>query len=641
MVVLYEWLKEYCGSETPEVQKLEELFTFHAFEIEGATPVGDQTLIDVKVLPDRASDCLSHRGIARELATLIGTPLTCDPLTKPITCTPILDTLTLTIADANVCRRFSAARIEGVTVTESPQWLQERLHALGQRSINNVVDATNYVMLAIGQPLHAYDVAKLIEHDGGLHLGVRMAEEGEEITTLTGDTYTLTPRIPLIVDMHTNTPLSIAGIKGGKHAEIGATTTSLIIEAANFDPQTTRRASQALRLQTDASKRFENNIVPELTMYGIQEVVTLILQIAGGTVVGYADTFPSPHSNPLVRVTTTQINTLLGMTLSDDVIENIFTRLGFSFVSNNEGWDVSAPFERTDIRIPADVIAEVGRVHGYKHVALVVPETVPLTEYNPRFYYSERIRQALKETGLSEVITSSFRKSDVVCLQNALATDKGCLRSSLRQNVREALDRNIPNVDILRLRDIMLFEIGTVFTKKETEKGIQEHTALAVGVRTKQTGPCPKDDVRLTEIISALEQTVGFSLNAHIEQGVAECNLSEVVATLPTPQTYVAVSERLERMFEPFSLYPFISRDIALWVPEGVTSGSVHALIQEKGSTLLLHATLFDEFHKDGKISYAFRLVFQSNERTLTDEEVGNIMRTITSTLLEKGYTVR
>lgn len=641
MLVLHDWLKDYCGEWVPDVTTIEELFTFHAFEVEETNVVGEHSVIDVKVLPDRASDSLSHRGIARELSTLTGKPLAHDPCINPVELSPKVENIKVTITDPSQCRRFAGAYMTGITIGESPAWLKSRLSALGQRSINNVVDATNYVMLSLGQPLHAYDAKKLSHSNGEWHFQVRMAREGEEITTLTNDIYALPKTVQLIVDGGTDTPAGIAGIKGGKLAEVDAQTTDIIIEAANFDPQVTRKASQVIKLQTDASKRFENSISPELVSYALTDIVSLIQDIAGGACKGYFDAYPAPITNTSVTVTLAHIHGLLGVHLADAVIEEILNRLGFLHSRTEHGWEVVAPFERMDIVIEEDVIAEIGRVYGYEHVESVVPEKVSLIEYNAKHYYSEKIRVALVERGFSEVITSSFRKKDAIELQNALASDKGCLRSSLVLNIREVLERNMPNIDLLGLNALRVFEIGTVFAKNAEENDVVEHVSLALGVRTKQQGHTPKDDVALGEVVGALEEVLGTPLNGTIKEGVFECNLSEVISTLNEPDLYDAYTPLRDMLFVPYSAYPFISRDIALWVPESVSQDEIEKIIKEHGGELLIRCGLFDEFKKDGKISYAFRLVFQSYERTLTDDEVGKVMEIIVAEAQNKGFVVR
>ncbi len=641
MKVSYDWLKDYVGADMPKLEELDQLFTFHAFEVDGIENVDGMDVIDVKVLPDRSSDCLSHRGVAHELAALVGRPLAHDPFKEQVSLTPVTPKITVKIENSDNCRRFGAAHMSGITIKESPEWLQKRLRALGQRSINNVVDATNYVMLALGQPLHAYDASKFPHENGVWQFGVRNARDEEAIVTLSKDTVILKSNVQLIVDASTDTPVGIAGIKGGAHAEIDTHTTSIILEAANFNPQVTRRGTQTIRLQTDASKRFENNISPELVPYALTACVALISDIAGGKCEGYIDEYPHRTQNNEVIVTKTHIEALLGMTLTHDGISDILTRLSFTFTQDGDTWTVRAPFERTDVQLPEDVIAEVGRVYGYNHVAAVVPETVPLQELNTRHYYSEIIRDALIELGFSEVITSSFRKKDTIELQNALASDKGCLRSSLIENIREVLDKNMPNIDLLSIPSVRVFEIGTVFTRTEAGNDVREHMALTIGVRTKQQGYTPKDDVFLTEAEQKLSAALQMTFTGVKEQGVWEYNLSELLTSLPMPTTYGPYAKSPDVTFVPYSSFPFIARDIALWVPEGTDSASIRESLTLEGGTLLTKTTLFDEFTKDGRTSFAFRLIFQSFERTLTDAHINDVMERIYTVLRGKGFEIR
>ena len=642
MKVLHSWLKEYVGDAMPAPSEVERLLTFHAFEIDEVTEEGAETVIDVKVLPDRAGDSLSHRGIAHELAVHLGTSLAHDPFRSVPVLPQKIETITAHIDPETGCRRYMAARVSGVRITESPAWLKGRLEALGQRSINNVVDATNYVMLSLGQPLHAYDATKIENGNGVVALSVSLAHEGESIETLSRETRTLHTSIPVIRDASSGVALGIAGVKGGLYAEITTGTTTLILEAANFDPERTRKAAQTLKLPTDAAKRFENNLSPQVAPYALSELIRIVLELAGGTCDGYVDVYKESEQNPEVRVTARDINARLGLSLSPQIMKDIISRLGFSIrEEGEEAWVVQAPFERRDIRIPEDVTEEIGRVHGYEHVAAVVPTPSPLSEINPYHYYGERIRATLIDAGFSEVVTSSFRKRDEVELQNALASDKGFLRSTLRNNLIESLDRNMPNADLLGILQVQIFEIGTVFHKTEDGSDVTEHMSLALAVRTKQQGFSPKDDARLLEVQTLLETALGAPLAATIEKGVLECDFSELLTKLPAPSAYEPYTAQTSTLFKPYSLYPFISRDIALWVPETTTEDDVRSFIESNGGALLFSIRLFDTFTKEGRVSYAFRLIFQSLERTLTDSEVGEVMERITQSLVAQEFEVR
>jgi len=639
MKVVHDWLKDYLGDAAPTPEAVEELLTFHSFEIDAMEAVGTDTVIDVKILPNRGADCLSHRGIAREIAALIDKPLAHDPLAS-VPEMPVTERLKITINDTHACRHFDLALIEGVSVKESPEWLKRRLVALGQRSINNVVDATNYVMLSLGQPTHVYAAEKFKQEGDVWHFAVRMAKTGEKIVTLGGQESELDETIQVITNAADGALAGIAGVKGGAYAELDANTTTLILEAGNFDPAITRKAAQKLRLQTDASKRFENGVSTKVVPYALAELVRLILEIAGGELIGYAHQRPVDIDNQAVVVSLAKINSVLGLTLTAFEVEDICRRLGFVVENTGEGsWNVTAPLERTDIVIEEDVIEEVGRLHGYEKVASVLPISVPLTEYNSRHYYSELIRATLVGLGFSEVITSSFRKKDEIQLQNALASDKSYLRSKLIANVTEALDKNAGFVDLLGTTDTRIFEIGTVFNK--SAEGIGEHVSLCLGARLKPSGYSGKEDKVLQETLTALSAKLNIPLDAHIEKGVAELNLTALLTALPAVTAYQTVPSSPETVYRPFSMYPSVSRDIALWVSEGTTASEIEAVLNEHAGELRVRTTLFDEFTKDGRTSFAFRLVFQSFAKTLTDEEVNGQMTNIYAAVAARGWEVR
>lgn len=638
MKISYNWISDYLGKNIPPPEKVEELLTFHAFEIEGLEQLDNDTVIDVDVLPNRSSDCLSHRGIARELATLLDTKLQNDPLTKEFSLSST-DTVSVEVNDPAACRRFSLAIVEGLTIGESPDWLKERLVAIGQRPINNVVDATNYVMFALGQPLHAYDASKFSQTDGQWQFGVRMAKAGEKVTTLTGEEYELTDRVQVITNAGNNTLAGIAGVKGGAYAAVDQNTTSILLEAANFDPAITRQASQTLKLQTDASKRFENEPVPELTLPALQAVVELVCQIAGGHCKGYVDTYPTKRIQPEVAVSTARVNALLSLSLTKDDMRALLERLGADVSDQADGFLVTAPLERTDLVIEEDYVEEIGRIHGYTHIAAVIPEAVPLSEINVRHYYSERIRNKLVELGFSEVITSSFRKKDEVKLQNALASDKGYLRSNLTNNMHEVLDSNAGRADLFGATDTRVFEIGTVFSVGVGS--INEHVALCIGVRTKPSGYTGKEDKLLLEICNHIETTIGLPLTWNIEKGVAEINLTALLPQLLVPTRYEPAPVSKEVQYQSFSVYPHVSRDVALWVPIGTQAEVVENKITAAAGELCIRTTLFDEFSKDGRTSYAYRLVFQSSQQTLTDSAVNQIMEAVYQAAKDEGWEVR
>ncbi len=663
MKVSYDWLKEYYGLSLPSLEETANLLGKHAFEIEEVIVNEKEPLmnmIDVDVLPNRSSDCLSHRGIARELGSITGVPLAHDPLaTKPeLSAT---DAIAVAIQDATACPRFTATIIEGIEVKESPAWLKTRLEAIGQRPINNIVDATNYVMYAIGQPLHAYDAELFPQVDGEWKFQVRYAREGEQVS-LIPEGGKEEDRIVecvgtelLIVDGSSDTPIGLAGVKGGRFAGVHAGTTKVIIEAAHFHPTITRKTARRLGIVIDASKRFENEPSRELPLYAQAEIIELISNIAGGEAKGTVDVYKEPSTPVEVTVHKDNANALLGLELSLQEMIDIVTRLGAVVTAREDSFVAVAPFERTDLTIEADYIEEIGRLHGYEDIRAVKPTVVPLSEYNSRHYYSEKIRHTLLSLGFSEVITSSFRNKDEVQLKNALASDKSYLRSRLSKNIAEVLDRNASFNDLLGTPDTRVFEIGTVFYK--AGEYVTEHVALALGVRLKHSGYTGKEDRPCDEALSAVSKALGVSFPAIAEvgkktvseegevytyqQGIAEINLTKLFAQLPEPTAYepVAPSEVIE--YKPFSTFPYMTRDIALWAAQGTTAEAVATVLNEHASELCVRTTLFDTFEKDGRTSYAFRMVFQASDRTLTDLEVNTIMEKINAAVAALGWEVR
>ena len=776
MLVSYTWLRRFFDDELPSPEVLAEKLTFGAFEIEGIEKKGDDTAIDVKVLPDRACYALSHRGIAREIATLCELPMK-DPLRdRAPQFDPLTEDISVAVRDAERCPFYAAALIKGVKVGPSPAWLKEHLESIGQKSINNIVDATNFVMFDLGTPLHAFDADRLSGR-----IGVRAAKAGETITVLGGAEKTLTEDMTVIVDDEADMPIAIAGVKGGTYAELKDSTTNIIIEAAKFEPIRTRKTAVALNLKTDASKRFENNIAAELPMYGIEAVVELIMEVAGGDLIGYATT-ALPYKLPYkLGVSTEEVNRVLGTQLAESDITVLLKRQGFVFEKiedprayalavareqigkpyklgasitreaphvfdcsslvayayaragvpiprvsvdqylwgdpvekaqlaagdliffNTGNQDVSVwyesadfirgakvpegvshvaiyagngtcvhgrksagavveeslaevesrtqvvgyrrvnaatprlsvdvPFERFDLRIPHDMIEEVGRVYGYGNIkAEALPPADGKPELNPRWAASEAVRKVLGDLGFTEVYTYTLRDDGDVRLANALAADKSTLRKSLAPGLVEALAKNEYNAPLLSIDAVKIFEIGNVFEGE----GESLHVAVAVRPITPKKR-AERANEALIDVKAAIEKAFDVSIDQSLNDEVLECELP-TYRDLRNPDMPL-VAEGVQ--YQTLSIYPFVLRDIALWVSEGTFTDEVRALIIEQGGETLIRIDQFDEFTKDGRTSYAFHLVFQSAEKTLSDQEVNGVMEGIQNALKNKGWEVR
>lgn len=593
MKISREWLQKYFDSPLPEAQVLADALTFHAFEIESVE--GD--ILDVKVTPNRGHDCLSHRGIAKELSAILNIRLVAYPYgIESVDLSRKTKEARVNVEDAKLCPRFTGAVIKGTKVGPSPEWLRKRLEAVGQKSINNVVDATNFVMLDIGQPLHAFDMGRLSQKSG-IALSIRLAKKGEKLMGLDDKEYVLSPSMLVIEDANAKEVASIAGIKGGKPTGIDESTKDVFLEAANWDGVTIRKTSQALKLRTDASDRFQQVISPELAAYGTAVAAKLIVELAGGEITGYVDEYPSPQKAWSVPVSTDKINAVLGTSLASKDVADAFTRLGLPFEEKKGEFTVAVPFERLDLIIPEDLVEEVGRIIGYdKVVSQELPALPTKPEVNPNFYAAEKIREELVSQGYSEVFTSVFAENGERAVANKVGGERPYLRTTLVDGLKDAHERNRRNCDLLGLKVVKLFEIGTVW--KGGKEKMMVGTADEKGASEKELTP----------------------------------TVSDSYESLPTSS--------LER-YQSFSRYPSITRDVAMWVPAGTDADTALSLIKQNAGELLVRTELFDRFEKGEKLSLAFRLVFQSFERTLTDEEANAAMEAVYAAVKKHGWEVR
>lgn len=608
MKVSKKWLDSFFDAPLPSAQELSDALTFHAFEIDGIEELGRDDILDVKVTPNRGHDALSHRGIARELSAILKLPLKNDPFALEFDISKKSDKVSVTIEDPKLCPRYIAGHITGVKVGPSPEWLVQALEAIGQRSINNVVDATNYVMFNVGQPLHAFDAGRL----GSLAIGVRPAKVGEQLEALDKKIYELDSSQLVITAADparphsghgTGRPVGIAGVKGGQADRIDADTRDILLESATFNGVSIRCTAQALKLRTDASSRFEQGLSPELCAVGMRQVAKLIQEIAGGTIEGFVDVYPAPQKRAYAAVTVEQVNKLLGTTITGADIAEAFQRLGFAYKEVDGVFEVQPPAERLDIELAEDLIEEVGRIVGYDTVpatALPVFEKTP--EINKNFYAAERARTDWTNKGYSEVFTSVFADKGERVVLNKVDGVRPYLRDSLLPGLTEALAKNKPNKELLGLKEVKLFEIGAVW------KGGREVVMLGT--------------------VSEKEKA------------------TEMLLVGPeAPQSYDDLPLSSAERYQTFSKYPYIVRDIAVWTPVGPTRSNIEDVtiesIKTEAGPLCVAVRLFDTFQKEGRISLAFRLIFQSMERTLTEAEAHEPMQKVSGMLRAQGFEIR
>jgi phenylalanyl-tRNA synthetase beta chain len=427
-------------------------------------PDGD-TVFDLKVLPNRAHDLLSHQGVAREIASLLNIKFV-DPMPK-YKIPESKPTKLIKEIKSDKCRRYMGRVVRNIKIESSPDWVVKHLESIGQRSINNIVDATNIVMFDCGQPAHVFDLSKVKD----LKLQVRNAKPREKITILGGGEKTLDDSMMIIADDYGNA-LDIAGIKGGKYAELTDKTIDIILECANFDPTSVRKTAQALNIVTDAKKRFENDLSPELAEYGMRELSATILEMCPEAIFeDIVDVYPQKQAGRKLSFSADKISKILGLGVSVDEIKDILKRYNFEFTKDKGNFEITVPSMRLDLVIEEDMAEEIGRILGYDKVKGKISKIEFKPKQNETYAKILWARNKLLEDGYSEVMNSTFRNNGEVEVL-ASASDKKFLRTNLTDGLKESLKLNKVNTPLLGLKDVKIFEIGTVFKKNGEEMHI-------------------------------------------------------------------------------------------------------------------------------------------------------------------------
>lgn len=597
MKISYNWLQNYFEEKLPEPEVLSEGIIFHSFEVEEVEKVEDDTIFEIKVLPDRAHDCLSHFGIAKDISAIFDLKMK-EKVYK--TFEQKETDLDIKIED-DKCLRYMGRIVRNIKVSESPDWLKEKLRVIGQKSINNIVDAANFVMFDLGQPIHCFDLDKLESSK----IIVRNGKAGEKITTLDKKEINLDESILVIADE--KHPLAIAGIKGGTKAEVDSNTKNIVIEVANFNSTTTRKTARKINILTDAVKRYENEISPELCSITMDAITEMIFTLASGPacadmeVLDIVDVYTKKPTQKNISISVDYINKRLGSDFSKEEIASVWKRLKFEYKEKENIFEITIPFLRIDLNGVHDLVEEVIRILGYERLEESLPKLNGSNAINKSYSKMLSVRQSLLQDGYSEVMTYVFRDSGEVEVL-ASASTKKFLRNNLTDGLKESIKLNTLNLPLLSMKEVKVFEIGTVFFNG------REEMHIAYG-----------DKKNVVEI--SLEK---FEV---LEDNLKDINTSKSLSL---------------KTFKPWSIYPFITRDIAVWVSENTESDVLFNIYKELGSDLLVKdPELVDKFQKDGKVSYAYRLVFQSYERTLRDEEVNEIMEKINKKIFSLGFEVR
>ena len=630
---------------------------------------GDDSLVEFEITPNRP-DCLCMLGLAREAAVTFNKPLMLhDPVVKAEAGDDINNYASVTIEDAELCPRYTARLVKNVKIAPSPLWMRERLRAAGMRSINNIVDITNYVMLELGQPMHAFDFSCV---EGG-HIIVRRAKEGETLTTIEGATRQLTPNMLVIADE--NKPVAVAGIKGGENSEIVGDTAMVLFESANFHGPTTRRTATALGMRTDASARFEKGLDVENTYLAVQRACELVEMLGVGEVVeGVIDVMPNKHEATKLTLVPDKINALLGTDIPREEMVKYLLDLGFGV----EGDEITVPSWRMDVEHYSDIAEEVARFFGYNNIPnQMAASGVSAGGYSEKQKFEMELGAACRSCGYDEIITYSFispnyynkinlpensPKRDSFKILNPLGEDTSIMRTTTLPSMLEIISRNYN----YRNKSAKLYEIGKIYLKREGDLLADEPRILSLGAYGSDMDFFNMKGVIETIFEQFHTEDVWFEADstnpsyhpgrcAKVFAGGQEIGVfgqihplvaanygvdAEIYTAELSFDAMMAVKGGLP-VYQPLPKFPASTRDIAVVCDISVPVAKLARCIKNAGGAYLEQCDLFDVYQgkgvAEGKKSVAFNLTLRAEDRSLTGEEAENTVKKILSAL-EKEY---
>ena len=662
------------------------------------TPIGldikealmlDDTVYEFELTANRA-DCFSMVGLSREFGIMTNQKALFPVIMVNENGESIEGKASVAIEAHDLCTRFTSRLVTNVTIEPSPLWMQNRLRNSGIRPINNVVDVTNYVMLELGQPMHAYDYDCVADHT----LIARRAKAGETLTTLDGNERELNESMLIIAD--TNGPIGVAGVMGGLTSEVTDKTTNVLFEAAVFNGPSIRRTSKALGMRSEASGRFERGVNHKYTAYAIDRAAQLLQQICPSckVSVGVIDVYPEPVEQRTVTFTAEQINDYLGTSIEKDRMVDILTKLEFGITESGDTIEALVPTWRDDVTGMPDIAEEVARIVSYDNIEPTIPVAVLSSGgMTPKKALTKEVTHYLAHAGLSQIITFSFMHKDgltnmmlpegdnrytAIPILNPISEEFPYMRTTLVPAVIEAAKRNIAQQN----KDLWLFETANVYEPKTlplTE--VPHERPMACGIMMgKVTEAAWNQAQRDTDfydvkgVVDGLLAKLGLTqfdiqpssesyyhpgVSAHYTvNGVTIANYGElhpqVVKNFDLSGKVYMFEIDLEAVlsitvppfrYQSFSKFPGTSRDLAIVAPVSVTSGEIVALIKEHGGEYLESVSIFDVYEGEhiqaGYRSLAYNLQFRSMEGTLNDEDIDGAIQAIIDALATKNCKLR
>lgn len=679
MGVSINWLKEYVDFKY-SAQELAHKLTMSGIAVEGIEKVEDDEILELDLTPNRA-DCLGLINLAREVAALQGSRVKIPSVNLRESSERTEDFLKIEIKDIDLCKRYAARIIKNVKIGPSPQWLQKKLEKSGIRSINNVVDVTNFVLLESNQPLHAFDY-DLLHSDK--RIVIRTANKGEKITTLDDVTRELDETILVISDGPENA-VALAGIMGGQNTEINDNTVNILLEGAVFSGPNIRRTSRKLALRSDSSARFEKGADINAPIYALNRAAALIQELAGGEILnGIYDVYPVPQPEKRIKVRTERINKILGISLNSEAIKFYLEKLDLKVEDKDSYFEVTVPTYRPDLEMEVDLIEEIARLFGYDQIPTSYPVEVTtpggLTDYQK---FRDLVKDIMSRTML-EVINYSFisprfydnlllpedsEYRQCIKIANPLSEEQSQMRTLLLPGLLETASRNMARKN----QSLAMYEMGSAFYLTPEDKPL-EILKLAGIVSGKTTTNWIKNSVEmdffyLKGILENMFSQLGIEANFIEYQNISfhpgrtalimanGIELGIIGEIHPLVNRNFEIKERVcafelnaEKLFAQYnpqrkmkniSKFPSVDRDLALLVSKEVKVQEILDVIREAAGELLQEVRVFDIYEGEqvppGYKSIALHNIFQSLERTLTEQDINSAMENIMVALQKNG----
>ncbi len=681
MLISYNWLRELTATTLPP-QELRERLTNVGLAVDAVAERDGDYVLDVEV-PSNRGDCLSHVGIARELAVIEMSRI--SDLKSEIRNSQgkTGDFASVEIRDPDLCPRYAARIVRSVRIAPSPEWLRKRLEVLGQRPINNVADITNYVLHELGQPLHAFDLAKLTEK----RIIVRRAEKDETITTLDGVERNLDKEMLVIADAMR--PVAVAGVMGGEDSEISNTTTDVLIESAYFNAASVRRTAKRLGLHTEASHRFERGTDPGGVLQAQKRCVAVICEIAGGAATEDAlDIYPSRKNEKVVSLRPDRVEAITSLKVSSVEMVRILKSLGFDLSDDASGkLTFTVPSWRHDVAIEEDLIEEVARHTGFGRIGTELPPSSLSGEYHSTERSKRALRRSLSALGFDEAINLSFielsndfelipefggpGEENLVTLTNPIIEEASRMRQTLLPGLLNSVRHNINH----GIRDVCLFELGRLFAANEPGELPREREALALvstggivkanqaqaereidffdlkgafeaGVAAMNLPPLDFASAEVTHLQAGQAAGISFkgvrvgSIGRLAETIAGQYKFRQPIFVAEVDLTAFLETEELPVLYSPLPRFPSILRDVSLLLDRKITVAELLRAVHDQKVEHFVGAKFVGTYEgegiPEGERSVTLRFEYRADDRTLRDEEVDEIHWRLVKALQEK-----